>query len=75
MAERIDPGDRDPATYSELDALAYMYPAVAELVWELGPLRDGRAALLARLDELEAKDRGLTYIDIAEVRSLLGEAA
>jgi hypothetical protein len=30
------------------------------------------AALQARLDDLDAKDRGVTLIDVTEVRALLG---
>jgi chromosome segregation ATPase len=45
MAERPDLDGRDPATLTELEKLAYIYPEVAELVRE-------RDALRRRVDEL-----------------------
>jgi hypothetical protein len=60
MTERPDLDGRDPATLTELDALATFYPAVAELVRERDALREQQAILadpaasLAELTELRA---------------------
>jgi hypothetical protein len=60
MAERPDLDDRDPATLTDLEKLAYAYPEVAELLRERDALRDlVRAAAIGATEsdaELHARN-------------------
>jgi hypothetical protein len=69
MAERPDLDGRDPATFTELEKLAYVYPAVAELVRE----RDEDAALIrtlaAEIEQLRAiEQRARKVLDAYSAR-------
>ena len=60
------------ARITEVERGEYRQDAAEVLRALAGATPPDVTALLARLDELDAKDRGVTFIDTAEVRALLG---